>query len=556
MRFSEVPSLPQSRQVEYLFLFGLSQVKHFSVAMIEEMKFKRFGYPGDDFKKQLKLPQPMTREDFPSEPLAQGWLKKLGGKRKTTWQDRYFIAGNMYHDYQLYYYKNEVDQIDPKKAQKVKSLKGYHVARCLSEEAKKAYGEHSVELIPTSHTDIRKTYRIAANDEETMDDWEGVFKTLAAFAKPPLNPDPVLRKAFEGAFEKTVLEFYIWYRYSTLLTEGELLADLMKRRIWYGPMNGYTDRITGKFCEKKKEAVDSVVNNIIDASVGAGWKAAQESVQSARKTIEAKAEEHVGPVLDKQKEIEEKLKETLEEKAKGKVETHLREKLQPLVDSIIAGVEFVSIGRNSFFQRLHNIQFRTMQSNRKRAGFTFNKWNNRNYMLRAVNRLDFFPHALTSRIGTDELSQEVLRDTEGKVTQGTITQTLGQGFRQAFAGFEAVIRRDYEKLLDKENGEEFERETGEKLVHDYKLITKRQIVSAIVDIVNAIHKQSIMEGIESSLESFSSMVPEDLLDFFDIQGMASRVLDDIIWKTVTGFVEPSVERRIGLETKNIIYIIQ
>ena len=75
---------------------------------------------------------------------------------------------------------------------------------------------------------------------------------------------------------------------------------------------------------------------------------------------------------------------------------------------------------------------------------------------------------------------------------------LTEGFRQAFAGFEAVIRRDYEKLLDKENGEEFERETGEKLVHDYKLITKRHIVSAIVDIVNAINKQSVMEETNDS----------------------------------------------------------
>lgn len=537
-----------------------SQVKQFSVALIEEMKFKRYGYPGDEFRKQLKLPQPFTREDFPAEPLMQGWLKKLGGKRKTTWQDRYFIASNMYHDYQLYYYKEEVETLEPEKAQKCKSLRGYHVARCLSTEAKKAYGELSVELIPTSHSELRKTYRIAAKDEETMDQWEGIFKTLAAFGKPPLNPDPVLRKAFERAFEKTILTFYSWYRWSTLLTEGELLADLMKRRVMQGPMNGYTDKIHGKFCEKKKETVDSILNKTIELTVGGGWKATQESVQSARKTIEEKAEEHLGSILDKQKEIEEKLKKTLEEKAKGKIETHLREKLQPLVDSIIEAVMYVSEKtgnrHSSFFSTLYNETFGEIHANRKTPRFTFDALATRKTMLQAVSKLNFFTSRVTSKIGNDKLSQEVLQETEGQVTKDTISQTLGQGFRQAFAGFEAVIRKDYQKILDKETGEDFERELGDKLVHDYKLIAKRSIISVIVDIANAMHKQSIMEGIESSLESYASIVPEALQDFFDIPGMACRVLDDIIWKTVTRFVEPSVDRRMGLETNTIIYTIK
>lgn len=70
-------------------------------------------------------------------------------------------------------------------------------------------------------------------------------------------------------------------------------------------MCGRYERIpSGRIAYKIRKAVTSALDKTVGAAVGVAWKAAMQSTAGAKDTLEAKAREIVGPVFDKQAEME------------------------------------------------------------------------------------------------------------------------------------------------------------------------------------------------------------------------------------------------------------
>jgi hypothetical protein len=72
-----------------------------------------------------------------------------------------------------------------------------------------------------------------------------------------------------------------------------------------GPV--YAKIPSGKMESVLREKVQNILDQTVGAAVAAAWKAASSAIDSQKGAIEAKAEEALGPLLDKQAELKAKI---------------------------------------------------------------------------------------------------------------------------------------------------------------------------------------------------------------------------------------------------------
>lgn len=278
-------------------------LKNFAIGIVKELKAERAAQP-----RLYRLAEPPV----PKEPLKTGTLTKLGGVR-ANWKTRFFVALNAADNYVINYYVDEGSyKSSPTKPKGSIHLCWYRVERVTMEAEKTTYGEFSVKLMPWWSSDRRRTWFIKAEDEDTLKSWIGVFEHAANKAGAPLNKDKTMRIAFERAYRDTrwKLGEWGWYYYSRSESEqlGVLVADRCERTCM---REVYAKIPTGSMEYVVRKQVQGVLDQTVGAAVGAAWRAVSSAIESQKPMIKKKANDTIGLLLDKEKELIQSVQDAL-----------------------------------------------------------------------------------------------------------------------------------------------------------------------------------------------------------------------------------------------------
>jgi hypothetical protein len=163
----------------------------------------------------LKAPPTAT------EPVAKGWLEKLGEKKK-TWKRRYFVATeeaggftrsstfvaldvrnscslsySIAENFVVFYFQSEADSTTRSKAKGAIYPCGYVISEAPSPAGAP---EWYLTLAPINR---KRPFLLRCETQELQAHWKTVFRYAAQKCKPPLSSDPILAAAFRQAYART-----------------------------------------------------------------------------------------------------------------------------------------------------------------------------------------------------------------------------------------------------------------------------------------------------------------------------------------------------------------
>lgn len=127
----------------------------------------------------------------PSDVLKEGLLEKRGAWNK-SFKTRYFVAKNTVDNYIVEYYSGEGGSLKG-----TISTDGYWPRDLDENEAQ--FGPHGFKLVPWD--DRRRVWYFRASTAEEAREWRSTFYNSCRLSRPPQDPDPIVHKAFVGAYE-------------------------------------------------------------------------------------------------------------------------------------------------------------------------------------------------------------------------------------------------------------------------------------------------------------------------------------------------------------------
>jgi len=240
--------------------------------------------------------------------LKAGMMTKCGDSHK-SWKARHFIAFNESDNYKVEYYEKEGGALKG-----TVTLSGYRPQHYDKEEAKENQTEFGLKLVP--HDSRRRTWMFKCASEEDRNEWMTVFQTGCYKAKPPLNKDPLIAKAFSVAYRATRWNYgyYGWYSVDCTETEtlSQFVTDVLERELLSDVYNNIpASPAKTSTVNMLKKSVDTTVG----ASVGAAFTAGLGACDSMKSALESAVRASLGPIFEKEVGI----KVQITEKISGKI---------------------------------------------------------------------------------------------------------------------------------------------------------------------------------------------------------------------------------------------
>lgn len=297
----------------------------YALALVAKVKEDINRPPQIDYRLQHRKP--------PYDILKAGWIFKKGAVRK-NWKRRFLIIKP---DYNADYFEREINQDEfldywiqhesyeaptptdgGKQREELRkkfkpkgtmNLIGYSVRGDKSTDEEFEGKEFGIEIY---HSNKRCWY-IVCNSSEDKDAWEEALRQSCWFAKPYENPDPVAAIAFEAAYTKTRQALGRWGWWWSQGSEEERLADLITVELNYTILNQIYSDIPGPY--KVQAAVRSniqkIVKQVVSAPVASAWSACLSGVNQSRPTLEATCREKLGPLMEAEKQLRDKIEEVV-----------------------------------------------------------------------------------------------------------------------------------------------------------------------------------------------------------------------------------------------------
>jgi hypothetical protein len=271
----------------------------------------------DELNKLLELKVPKIAYELRSPatpaktPLKEGWIKiEKATMKGKSWEKMYLVLMNKADNYVACFYEKETQKADMKSAQKV-SLDGYLVKLLTSDDDIKLYGEHAILL--TSPARNRRKVLLQFENTEEKSQWEGALKFSTKRAKPAVNSDKIMSKAFYKAYDLTRAELgWIGPAAKSAGTEAEHLSALCCEKVDNDIMGKVYDTIQeGKLKEFLQDKCRTIVDKTIGAAVETAWKSAESAVQKAKTQVDSALEKILKPLGELYKTIMAKLGELL-----------------------------------------------------------------------------------------------------------------------------------------------------------------------------------------------------------------------------------------------------
>ena len=503
-----------------------------------------------DKAKQSKTPLPVTVNDVsalklqrppvPSEPLEQGWMEKLGANRE-NWKKRWFIASNEADNFTIYYYEKEQEQLDTAKFKGTINPCGYRVSRITDDDEKEKYGKFSLKLHPIWYS-RRRTWYLSVESEEELEKWEGVLRFSCMRARPPMNPDPVMREAFKQAFTKTRFRLGVWGWYSFTLSEDEMLAQMIVDRCNRDIMSEVYSQCTGnRFFSsyKMRRQMESTLDSTVGSVVSAGWKAASQQISDTKPTIKGKAEENIGSILDKEQEVMNKISDGVSQAANPVVESSVAPVAKPLVEAMTnplynaskTAIEIFKEKMKEYIADGENLE-KNLKYFDRRCKYSFGELREAFKCIHELTRYD---------------SKTSVGNTNLKIPIGDVIEKLGDvSLWRVENRLEDIVRDLIQaaiytyKIQVEEgapNGEETLNDVLSKLVNDSKILGNLAMAELLYEVVGENVMKQVMPKLSEILEPVKGLIPEAFESLLDVDEMAQR----IVYKIITGMLHAALD---------------
>lgn len=561
-----IPGMPQmpiedinACAKEVLTTFAPVYTTSFALGLIDKLKAEaesKAATTDDDDVLQLLTPP------TPSEWLKEGFLIKQGAVKK-SWKKRWFVATNQSDNFRVLYFEKEALKDDFKKAKGEIKPCGYRVKLLNKEPEVKEFGEHAFMLKPYGRR--RKWYMRAdpatgtkEEKEELRKEWVGVFQYAARYADAPLNPDPVMRFAFQRAYRMTRWRLGVWGWFSFDRTEEEQLGQMIVDRCEAGCMAEVYAKIPGGRLERKIRAqVQDILDKTVGAAVGATWKVTVQAIEDQKETLESKAREALGPILDKQAELSAKVSTSIGDIVNPALAAITEPIMTKICDCLMGPLVFAYKELvQSFHKRITTILAELgdggMEELEKGLAY-FNRqirwwWGPMRPALRCIYRAfregyeDDEPETagftITINIGdildlfsgvrpwqVEDSCESTLR-----ATMAAAIYTFKDTVNQANEGGSFPSAAELQATLNN---------VTKMMIHDSRISVRQAVTNIFKLVIQPPFKKKVDPLIKDVLSPLSSMIPDALKQFLDIEKMAIECMDTIVVNAITACVKPA-----------------
>lgn len=507
---------------EVMGTFGPEYTKQYALSLIAKLEAEL--EPDNEPDWQLKSPPPA------SEPLMEGWATKQGAVRQ-SWKRRYFVALNEKDNYIIYYFANDADKDDVKKASGKVETCGYKPIRLTKEEDIKKFGENCIQLKPRGR---RRNWYIRFDNAEDAEAWEAVFDLAGKKANPPLNEDQVMREAFLAAYERTRWALWVWSWWTADCTEEEMLSQLIVDRCERDIMHEVYAKISsGRTYWLIHNKMQDMLDSSVGAVVGAGWKAVVTAVSSQSKLIEDKAREVIGPVMQKKVEFKNMIKDAIVGTMSPILEEISKPVLNPVLEKMQAPIfNMFETGLLTFQEKMNEIIQGGMKPKDVKR------------FLRRINYYwgDLRPAYQKIRDLTRSDTMEILSDILYEVRWWHIEDQFEDRLR------ELVKRAVYTFCTEVEGGEGREprtdtsnvlKEVAMKYSHDAQIAGLLDTVSIFEKIIMPPFRQKVIPAIKDLISPISGMIPDAIKMFLDPDQMVDDIMEGAVQDVIKNVVTAS-----------------
>eukprot|EP01138_Halocafeteria_seosinensis_P000940 gb/GECG01000963.1/.p1 GENE.gb/GECG01000963.1/~~gb/GECG01000963.1/.p1 ORF type:complete len:560 (+),score=78.40 gb/GECG01000963.1/:1-1680(+) len=538
----QIPSIPgrsiKELAEETMKTFSPNYVKAFGVELVKEMQRERDG----DEMPHLEL----QTLPAPSAPLKQGWLTIPKRKLKCikTSDSKYYILSNAKNNYVLYWYPGEQEELDPDKAKSGINLCEYRCTDYLDYEEKHKYGENAIKLYPLTASDERKTYYFDIENDEDRWEWEDELRYAGRMADPPMNPDPVLERAFKQAFEKTRLEVQVWSHFSFVLTESQMLTKMIVDRCDRELMYDIYNKLQGnRWEENLTKKVRASLGSLVKSVVNPGWAVASKAVEKAKPSTKEKAESQIGTILDKRQEIKEKAADKISEKAKPIAESIVPPTVQPLVEAMVTPLmEGQKKAIEKFREEVENCLNQESYEDDieriiRRCRYSYGILREAFKCLHPLTRYDSEANVggYTLAVPVDTILEK-LGDVSMSKVEADLENIIRDLVRNAAYTYGHQIREG-----SQQHGRANLDDVTKKLIHDCKVMGKRGLSLMLYDVVGVRVINEVMPVLEEVLDPFKELIPETLEKLLDVDEVARSIIDKIIMDFIETALAPKTD---------------
>lgn len=278
--------------LEFTTLFSCNMLLGFFEVAIEQAKEKAEEKVEDDPEQLLPLP-------IPDWTLKSGWLTKEGGNYH-SWKKRFFVARNQADKFVVEYYSS--DKCLEKEKKGYINCAGYRASK---DASKKPFG---IKLTPWD--DERRAWQIACETAAEQDEWVSVFENATWHAEPAWDPDPMVQRAFEIAFNKTKTARGFWYSFRFDRSPAEMLTKLLVMDLDRTVIRDIIAEVSTPGSVGISSARSTVRKMLVatctTACAGA-WSSSKPALDLAKTVVEEKVIPGIQPIIDAQVQLREQI---------------------------------------------------------------------------------------------------------------------------------------------------------------------------------------------------------------------------------------------------------
>jgi hypothetical protein len=444
-------------------------------------------------------------------------MVKQGGTIK-SWKKRWF---KIYPDYSIEYFEKD----GGKKKGEV-NLDGYKVV----EEGIKGK-PFTIEL---NHKKLRCWFIQCASEEEKKE-WMDVFSVCCKKAsRASSNKDPVMAYAFQRAYERTRWSLYLWGWYTYSGSEGERIGELIVEELERDVLSDIWRGLTGppKMQEIARNSVMKVVEGIVLTAVDAAWKVICSAIEEVKKPIEDAVRKVVEPIFEKEKELKDKIKETIMTTVDPALQQIVVPPLAKVLDAVMGPVRS---SYNEMFKAWATIsqQFATHVGQKGTDEKSIKAWMYDSYW---TVRYYWGPmRAVIDKVRELEPALEILGDVVSYVRPWKIIDNITDHQRELLYKACYTVTRD---LAD--HGGDVRgaiHKTSQRLLHDAQLQIVKEYYNMLCSVVMPPFNQEIIPAVTKLIDPLDALIPEALKELIN----PKKSLDDLLKDLVKSMVRVCVD---------------
>lgn len=533
---------------EALAVFGIQFARYYLVGLMKE-KIKEAEAAGEGYR--------LLKYEPGLEPILSGLITKQGAIRK-NWKTRFFVLfwGKVgyYDQYRLRYYVNEeAYKENPDKFKGEIQLCGKRIEAASNPEEKANLGEFGIKIVPRWSSRYR-TYYLRFADAEDQNKWMSSLENAAWRASAPVNPDPVVRYAFEKGFDRTrwkVGGSWWWWLYTS---EQEALAEWLVDRCNNQCMWRVYDKLpSGAAGNILRNKMTGALDATVGSAVQSAYIAALNSLQENKDSLKAKVSGQMDAVVNAQESVKARVSDAVT----PKVAPVLRKVAEPVVGPISSVMTTTlasamkalveEVWKPSMSKILSDVDAAAPDAQAEVLRESIEKFRRSLYWYSGPLRPAYEKAwALTrnsngASFGRLSLTLSEIVSLLNNATPRTLEMLVEEACEEVLqAAVHTLKTRISEDAASFSQRAEIFKVVTADLIHDcqlYSLLAMRKLYKpTLMEPIN----KDVMPTLNAVLEPLADVVPDALKDFLDVQEFAQDLVDSTFSDIVDQMCLPDV----------------